>query len=296
MALLRKELRMCKMNYYEFMRGSGENVSASTRSRNSSSTEPSPDSVRLMGQAEELCERLVAAGAEAVAVFGSVARGSASPSSDLDILVIWEQEQGLKRTVGLEHFDDIGVSTARWKKLENPDNKQWSFYQSLSPDAVYLHDPAQRLQKTLTGLSKSPGKYCLEATSSRLRDCLRDYKELARFGSIYTFLYQDCYRWSKVGVTEANICRGQLLATREDNFDGFLERHPELKEDILWIESIQSFYLRVRTGEMLRSPTETLTRRRNGASPRQRRSSTRLAMNSMLSLCKDSNPYLSEII
>lgn len=190
---------------------------------------------------------LISIGAEAVAIFGSVARGDADASSDADVLVVYDEAPSRDQLRELRSRTDekVGLSIASWSKFDAP-RGQWRFYRSLESDLVCLHGPEDRLRSALREVP-SPGTEELEKHCRALARKLEPYEPdtgVAWCGGYYLNLYADCYRWADVAMRDANAAAETFGTRREEVRAEFTQRHPELAEQVGWLATIEPIYLK----------------------------------------------------
>ena len=90
----------------------------------------------LKGKREEILRIAARHGARSVRVFGSVARGDARPSSDVDFLVELEEGRSLLDFVGL--WQDLEESLGRRVDLVEPEGLHWYIRDRVLREAVSL--------------------------------------------------------------------------------------------------------------------------------------------------------------
>ncbi len=101
------------------------------------------DYSRLQTEAQRLVEQLKALGAVKIILFGSLARGRISLSSDIDLLVLFEGDRparDLTRWVyeqidAREGVDLLAHSTTSFEKVRG-----WPFYREILKDAKVLYE------------------------------------------------------------------------------------------------------------------------------------------------------------
>ena len=90
----------------------------------------------LKDKREEILRIAARHGARSVRVFGSVARGEAGPSSDVDFLVELEDGRSLLDLVGL--WQDLEKSLGRGVDVVEPDGLHWYIRDRILREAVWL--------------------------------------------------------------------------------------------------------------------------------------------------------------
>ena len=90
----------------------------------------------LKGKREEILQIAARHGARSVRIFGSVARGEAGPSSDVDFLVQLEEGRSLLDLVGL--WQDLEKSLGRRVDVVEPEGLHWYIRDRVLREAVSL--------------------------------------------------------------------------------------------------------------------------------------------------------------
>ncbi len=90
----------------------------------------------LKGKREEILQIAARHGARSVRIFGSVARGEAEPSSDVDFLVQLEEGRSLLDLVGL--WQDLEKSLGRRVDVVEPEGLHWYIRDRVLREAVSL--------------------------------------------------------------------------------------------------------------------------------------------------------------
>ena len=221
-------------------RGSSEgDATTVAKPRNMRGEAVSAASQELRSKAEAVSAYLVEQGAQAVALFGSAARGTATEQSDLDLFVVWEGSWPRHSKLNLPFESEMSFNL--WERVEQPQDN-WGFLKMVASEAKILHDPDNRLRKAFENLP-DPDPEALKDEAERLRSKLPTEDKLERYNGIYFFVYSDCYRWAKVAAMQANLLNGQVIYDREQSLRTLAERHPEIADDVKWLEAISPFYL-----------------------------------------------------
>jgi hypothetical protein len=191
-------------------------------------------------EAEECCRALLAQGAEAVALFGSVARGDANELSDIDLLIV-SQTRLLHSELKLPDLP-IGPAFFSWEKLRAPGAQPYAFLTIVASEAVMLHDPGDRLQTALSQM-QPPSKEEISADIERIAHSLDRFDDITRYEGLYLSMLADCYRYAKGAAIVASVHAHQPQARRDDAFAWLLTRHPELSTDVQILREIEPHYL-----------------------------------------------------
>jgi len=186
--------------------------------------QPSDRSRQLMLEAEEISSELARVGASGVLVFGSVARGTATDTSDLDLLVLWEQSYPipvLPPEINLPDTDTRwNLLLCKEKILKDP-GIRWSLYKQVSTEAVYLHDPGSRFRELLDGLSEATPEFCLKEGRYLQK----------RLGELRDEDFDDpdeCYKWAKAAVMQLNLVEGIPTGEKSEAWKAFGDRYPQM--------------------------------------------------------------------
>jgi hypothetical protein len=238
-----KSSRACRRARTIVPMGRGQRTTPSSMSAMPSDGRASDTSRQLRGEAQQVSDALVAQGADAVALFGSVARGDANGGSDIDLFVVADKPLRARELALPETTAELGISYAAWDWLTEPTGRQWDFYRLIASETQMLHDPDGHLARTLNDLPQPPAEELdrqFDVMQAKLKPCTK----LKRFGGLYQFVLESSYRWSKTAVMLANARARQITTCRADAFSAFAARHPDRAQDLAWIEHIEPHYLR----------------------------------------------------
>lgn len=181
-------------------------------------------------------------GVVAVALFGSVARGSDQAGSDVDLLALGTDERltasALLRQlpkdlqelpVGLVYHteDNLPKYLERWSR----------FAAHLRSEAVILRDDDERLQRILT--ADRPISTKIEVAVQRRH--LANYDHLERFGGRYLFPLAKLHRIGRAAAFAVLAERGVLEFDRYRAFDALERLHPERASDLKVVERLEPF-------------------------------------------------------
>jgi predicted nucleotidyltransferase len=195
---------------------------------------------RRLREARAVCRALISQGADAVALFGSLARGDANAESDIDLLVVCEEAMARDDFELPDVPSEIAFTT--WRRVQAPGTRQWAFLTLVGSEAEMLHDPKTRLARALANLP-TPSPEDVEADCAQAQLKLENYTHIERFGGLYLSLFADCYRYAKGAILTASAYSGQPLPRRDDAFAWFIDRHPELAADVATVRTIEPHYL-----------------------------------------------------
>lgn len=183
-----------------------------------------------------------------VAVFGSVARGSASPSSDIDLLVLVAKDgpSRLQLVSGLpSHLrgSRLTVLCYRPQDLSHLMEHETSFTAHLRKEARILVDPAGDLEALLTTSPRDrvPVQDELKAELSQLDA----YQNLDVFRGNYLFVLGRLYALGKAIVMLGLYADGDATFDRNEAFAEFCRRHPETASSIDIVRRLLPFYMYV---------------------------------------------------
>ena len=202
-------------------------------------------SARLRSEADQLASALIDQGAEAIALFGSVARGEAKEGSDIDMLCVWSGDRPRLRDLELpETSGEPGIAfVGSWERVTHPQPGHSTFFlRMLAPEAILLHDPDNQLAAALESLPR-PGAAELRRQAMKLQSSLSNYKVMARFGGVYHPMLSDCYRWVKSALMVANLESGIHEPDRDRAIAAFSKRHPELTDAFAEVSKSEPHYL-----------------------------------------------------
>jgi hypothetical protein len=197
-------------------------------------------SARLFEQAIDCAQAVVAQGAEAVALVGSVARGEANDGSDIDLLVVAEEPLRVRELILPEVAVECAFTT--WRRLAAPGARTYAFLATIAPEARILYDPGERLATAFTNLP-APSLAAVKVDFAEVARKLDMLTEIERFGGLYLSVFADCYRYAKGAVVAACVHAGEPHAQRDEAFAWLLRRHRECANDIEVLKSIEPHYL-----------------------------------------------------
>ena len=191
-------------------------------------------------RAAELAGELVQGGADAVALFGSVARGEARPDSDLDLLVV--AEEPFERAA-LEIGDGVGVSAVTWSGIAVPRPRDWVFLSLVAREADFIHDPAGRLERELRTMTP-PADERIARAARRLERFLEDEEELALYEGHLLLSLGNYYRFAKAAAMYGNARRGVFESRRDAALKRFAALYPAAADDVAVVQRLEPFYAR----------------------------------------------------
>ena len=176
---------------------------------------------------------------EAVLLFGSVARGDANDSSDIDLLVVTESP--VKRG---DMADEIPIGASpvfhTWSSLRRAREQDWSFFVHLREEGVCVHDTDGRLGHELMQV-KRPSPQAARASFEQSIDFLSRFDDLERFDTSYRFPLARIYVLAKRACMADNTTREVIAFDRDSAFAAFAEHHGSIRSDVLWIASLWPF-------------------------------------------------------
>ncbi len=202
--------------------------------------------VDLRERAETIAERLAREPAvDGICLFGSLARGDATPSSDIDLLVVGSDpdlsptkllkllpEPLRRQRVSLVYYPD--------DDLEQLFTSGSSFVEHLRREATILYDEGGRLEHVLG--DEFTVHLDVKAELAAELDRLSIYSDLRMFNGNLLFVLAQLYAIGKAIVMLALTAADEREYNREAAFAAFRRRHPELAADVDAIERLRPFY------------------------------------------------------
>jgi predicted nucleotidyltransferase len=214
----------------------------------------------LREDANHVVEALVSKveGLRGACLFGSVARGTASPRSDLDLIFVGVDSSLTRaelRDLLPPELGDLRLSLA-YHTPETLDEylRRWSrFAAHLRMEGEVLFDRRGELQTLIS-------RELPVVTGEELRvQCshLRNYRYPERFGNQFLFPLETLYRVGRCVAFVLLAERGELVYNAVEAFSRLALQHPERSEDIHAVRRVKPFYdLVTRRGEITSLPFE----------------------------------------
>lgn len=207
----------------------------------------SPASGQLETRAREIVTRLVGCvpSIEAACLFGSVARGEASPWSDIDLLLIGSERRVLPSVLikclrPSEREARISLSYRSADALVKDFEQGALFIEHLRREGRALYDRSGILGRLLS----RPFTLKLnveDALADQLR-MLKPYERPERFNGNFLFPLSHLYSIGK-GVVMLGLGRaGTFEFNRERAFERFKQLHPEAAPQVEQIARLRPFY------------------------------------------------------
>ena len=206
--------------------------------------------------AQELSKKLVWV---CVCVFGSVARGHVSRSSDIDLLVVGKYrrhsrvlQESLERDfprerVSIQYFSK---SSARRAFLTRPD----SFVRHLLLESKILVDRDDFLQSLFESARQLP--WDPEAELARERQRLRALWPLKQFNHQYLFYFARLFFITKAIVLLRLLAENSPSFDRATAFRSYCRHHPDSSSSVETLQELEPFYLLVTRGVQQDLPFE----------------------------------------
>jgi predicted nucleotidyltransferase len=185
-----------------------------------------------------------------VCLFGSVARGTATAGSDIDLLVL-ATDPLLTPSVLAARLPSRLAADEPVISSFTPDSlsgylRKWSrFGVHLRREGIILHDPTG----TLRDLLSEEIPVSVEAELEVQRRHLRDYAHVDRFGGRLLFPLARIFSIGRAVVFARLAAGGTLEFDRDRAFTEMARREPALAEQIRLIQGLAPFYDRVRDQE-----------------------------------------------
>jgi hypothetical protein len=206
---------------------------------------------------------------DAVVLFGSVARGDAKPSSDIDLMVVADHEPDpidLRRRLPPDFrkgcLSLVCRSSHQFLKLLAQGD---SFAAHLHREGVILHDRSQLVTDALS--SPLPQGSADDELAKHLRR-LRTLEDLRQFNGYFLFCYARLYGIAKSIVMVGLQRRGIPNFDRRQAFALFKSEHPAVEHEVDLVARLAPFYDVVMHGEQraLEKPYEGVAAERMAAS------------------------------
>lgn len=189
-------------------------------------------------------------GVQSVALFGSVARGDAESTSDIDLIVLGDSDEltssELRRRLSPALAGvDISVSYHTPASLLSY-LKRWSrFGAHLRLESTILYDQDGVLGQILASDRPIDTRYEL---ASQARNLAR-FEHVERFGGRFLFPLAHLYRIGRAATFAAIANKGQLEFDRRQALRIAADLYPGLEPDFRVIAGLEPFYERVRSPE-----------------------------------------------
>ncbi|MDZ5662352.1 nucleotidyltransferase domain-containing protein [Nocardioides sp. S-58] len=204
----------------------------------------SPSALKKRAQARA-ASRLLAGlpGVNSVALFGSVARGDADPSSDIDLIVLGMTDEltssELRRQVSLA-LSGAAISVSYYTPASlQAYLGQWSrFGAHLRLESTILHDKDGELRKILAVERPITTEYEFAAQARHLDR----YKHVDRFGGRFLFPLAHLYRIGRAATFAAIAKTGRLEFDRRKAFDIASILYPDLEREFASVAALAPFY------------------------------------------------------
>jgi len=186
---------------------------------------------------------------EAVILFGSVARGDASPSSDIDMMVVADSEPDpteLRRRLGSSQEERLSLvcrSPRQFLKLLNQGD---SFAAHLHYEGVVLYDRSRLVAGALS--SPLPQGSSDEEVAKHVRR-LRTLEDLSQFDGYFLFCYARLYAIAKSIVMVSLYRNDNPSFDRKQAFLRFKSEHPAVEHEVELLLRLAPFYDVVTHGE-----------------------------------------------
>jgi predicted nucleotidyltransferase len=182
---------------------------------------------------------------DGICLFGSIARGDATPSSDIDLLVVGSDpdlsptkllkllpEPLRRQRISLVYYPD--------DDLEQLFTSGSSFVDHLRREATILYDEDGRLGQVLG--DEFTVHLDISAELAAELDRLSIYSDLRMFNGNLLFVLAQLYAIGKAIVMLALTAAGEREYNREAAFAAFRRSQPELASELEAIECLRPFY------------------------------------------------------
>lgn len=205
-------------------------------------------------RAEAVAESLVAAsvGIEAVLLFGSVARGDAGVESDIDLMAISKSPLRLGALREVVSDESVSLVCHTWESMRRAREEDWSFFVHLREEGEVLYGVEGPLRRELEAVRVAPPAARWDDLVDELH-CLERYDDLGRFSAGYVFPLARIFRVARYTCMLDNTAEGHIAFRREDAFDLFASRRPDMDGDVSRVCALWPFQARTQ-GRRLEFP------------------------------------------
>lgn len=196
--------------------------------------------------AKHVAARLVASycAIEAICLYGSVARGEAGPSSDIDLLVVGTDD-ALTPSALLDSIDpwrrgiDVSIVYRTRSAMDEFLEEGSRFLIHIRREGVPLHDPHGFLDRWLAApFEPMPAQEELDIELTRLEL----YDDPTRFGNNFLFCFAHVYTIAKA-VVMARLADDSVYEFNRDRaFARFAALYPNTRSDIQTVQALRPFY------------------------------------------------------
>jgi Nucleotidyltransferase domain len=192
----------------------------------------------------------------AIALLGSVARGTVSATSDIDLLVVSEGDE--RRSLLLDSLP-VGLQDNRLsllcfsvKRWRSEAERGSLFLHHVRAEGDVLYDPQFVLQAGLTVLASRPPDVAGEIQRQRRR--LRLYRNPERLNGQHLFALAHVFAIGKATAIARCIDSGDEIFVKERALEAVARRHERLTEAANTILRLRPFYELVRRGQPVDLP------------------------------------------
>lgn len=193
-------------------------------------------------------------GAEAVCLFGSVARGDDNDASDIDLMVIGAdvhmRRRSLRNAVPVDLSERVAVLYLTRQELESLFRRRPDFAAHIMIEGIVLVDRTGYF----SGVMNGPIPPVTRANIDTALERLRLFNDLRRFNDNFLFCFARLYAIGKAVVILSLLHHGQAVFARRGAFTAWRRLNPELSDRANIVERLEPFYLLVRRGRRTELP------------------------------------------
>jgi predicted nucleotidyltransferase len=180
---------------------------------------------------------------EAILLFGSVARETAQSGSDIDLMAISSDPlRGTSIRSQLQDHPRVSLVTHTWETLERVQREDWSFFVHLHEEGKLLYG-SQRLPEQLAKVRRPLDEDWRSPLHAELRSLSR-FNDLDTFDGHYGFVLSHLFITARRTCMLDNTAAGEISFDRDQAFDTYRDRHPELAEEAACVRAIWPFQAR----------------------------------------------------